>query len=501
MSSPSRQKQVWSGIVLALFVAIPPAWADDEFNLRILELDTPLENTATLKNFINDNGLLAGRYLTTIMWDRDVVDKREVTYVLSDDKQQLLPELTKADLREFGVNVDAVPDLKDMEDRLRALAEEKDSAVNSQEFEHAAQIRDEQKKLSDELERAKHSWREESSKKIGEVTADNIAEIVCAWTGIPVSQLTQAESERLLHLEDELHRRIVGQDEAVSAVARAIRRGRVGLKDPHRPVGSFLFLGPTGVGKTELAKTLAQVLFDDDNALLRFDMSEYTEQHSVSRLIGAPPGYVGYEQGGLLTDGVRHQPYSVVLLDEIEKAHRDVFNVLLQILDDGRITDSQGRTVDFKNTIIIMTSNIGSEYLLEGINADGEITEKTEAAVMELLKSYFRPEFLNRIDETIVFHQLTKDDMKRIINLLAQSLITRCRTQLDISLTLTPSLKEHIVEKYSNLKMGARPLKRAIQTLIEDALAEEILSGRVKSGDHVSAGFREDKVVFSVKNK
>ena len=366
-------------------------------------------------------------------------------------------------------------------------------------------------KLKEALTRyEKHQKRQEKSRKKGqpEVTAEDIAKVISTWTKVPVSRLTEKESERLLKLEAILHKRVIGQEEAVSSVARAMRRGRVGLQDPRRPIGSFLFLGPTGVGKTELSKALAEAMFGSENALIRVDMSEYMEGHSVSKMIGSPPGYVGFDEGGQLSEKVRRNPYSVVLFDEIEKAHPDVFNILLQVLDDGHITDSRGRKVSFKNTVIIMTSNAGAQRIVEPKNLgfaakeDAQKTyEKMKAGVMEEVKRLFKPEFLNRIDETIVFHQLTKDDMKRIINLLAQSLITRCRTQLDISLTLTPSLKEHIVEKYSNLKMGARPLKRAIQTLIEDALAEEILSGRVKSGDHVSAGFRENKVVFSVKNK
>ena len=358
------------------------------------------------------------------------------------------------------------------------------------------------------LRKAPETTGKEPKKGQPEVTAEDIAKVISTWTKVPVSRLTEKESERLLKLEAILHKRVIGQEEAVSSVARAMRRGRVGLQDPRRPIGSFLFLGPTGVGKTELSKALAEAMFGSENALIRVDMSEYMEGHSVSKMIGSPPGYVGFDEGGQLSEKVRRNPYSVVLFDEIEKAHPDVFNILLQVLDDGHITDSRGRKVSFKNTVIIMTSNAGAQRIVEPKNLgfaakeDAQKTyEKMKAGVMEEVKRLFKPEFLNRIDETIVFHQLTKDDMKRIINLLAQSLITRCRTQLDISLTLTPSLKEHIVEKYSNLKMGARPLKRAIQTLIEDALAEEILSGRVKSGDHVSAGFRENKVVFSVKNK
>ena len=396
----------------------------------------------------------------------------------------------------------------DQAKEIKTLDEKLEQAIRSQDLEEASRLK---QKLKEALARyEKHQKRQEKSRKKGqpEVTAEDIAKVISIWTKVPVSRLTEKESERLLKLESILHKRVIGQEEAVSSVARAMRRGRVGLQDPRRPIGSFLFLGPTGVGKTELSKALAEAMFGSENALIRVDMSEYMEGHSVSKMIGSPPGYVGFDEGGQLSEKVRRNPYSVVLFDEIEKAHPDVFNILLQVLDDGHITDSRGRKVSFKNTVIIMTSNAGAQRIVEPKNLgfaakeDAQKTyEKMKAGVMEEVKRLFKPEFLNRIDETIVFHQLTKDDMKRIINLLAQSLITRCRTQLDISLTLTPSLKEHIVEKYSNLKMGARPLKRAIQTLIEDALAEEILSGRVKSGDHVSAGFRENKVVFSVKNK
>ena len=396
----------------------------------------------------------------------------------------------------------------DQAKEIKTLDEKLEQAIRDQDLEEASRLK---QKLKEALTRyEKHQKRQEKSRKKGqpEVTAEDIAKVISTWTKVPVSRLTEKESERLLKLESILHKRVIGQEEAVSSVARAMRRGRVGLQDPRRPIGSFLFLGPTGVGKTELSKALAEAMFGSENALIRVDMSEYMEGHSVSKMIGSPPGYVGFDEGGQLSEKVRRNPYSVVLFDEIEKAHPDVFNILLQVLDDGHITDSRGRKVSFKNTVIIMTSNAGAQRIVEPKNLgfaakeDAQKTyEKMKSGVMEEVKRLFKPEFLNRIDETIVFHQLTKDDMKRIINLLAQSLITRCRTQLDISLTLTPSLKEHIVEKYSNLKMGARPLKRAIQTLIEDALAEEILSGRVKSGDHVSAGFRENKVVFSVKNK
>ena len=311
-----------------------------------------------------------------------------------------------------------------------------------------------------------------------------------------------------MKLESILHKRVIGQEEAVSAVARAMRRGRVGLQDPKRPIGSFLFLGPTGVGKTELSKALAEAMFGSENALIRVDMSEYMEGHSVSKMIGSPPGYVGFDDGGQLSEKVRQNPYSVVLFDEIEKAHPDVFNILLQVLDAGHITDSRGRKVSFKNTVIIMTSNAGAQRIVEpknlGFAAKEDARksyERMKNGVMEEVKRLFKPEFLNRIDEVIVFHQLTGTDMKQIINLLSGSLIKRCREQMDIRLILTAALKDHIVEKYSDLKMGARPLKRAIQTQIEDALAEEILSGRIGSGDSVSAGFREGKVTFSVHDR
>ena len=388
------------------------------------------------------------------------------------------------------------------------LQETLEEALSGGDLETARESQAKRQELEEKLEKLNTKAKQGGRRHHQTVGEDEIADVVSGWTKIPVKKLTEGEAARLKKLEATLHKRVIGQEEAVSSVARAMRRGRVGLQDPRRPIGSFLFLGPTGVGKTELSKALAEAMFGSENALIRVDMSEYMEGHSVSKMIGSPPGYVGFDEGGQLSEKVRRNPYSVVLFDEIEKAHPDVFNILLQVLDDGHITDSRGRKVSFKNTVIIMTSNAGAQRIVEPKNlgfAAKEDTQKTyekmKAGVMEEVKRLFKPEFLNRIDETIVFHQLTKDDMKRIINLLAQSLITRCRTQLDISLTLTPSLKEHIVEKYSNLKMGARPLKRAIQTLIEDALAEEILSGRVKSGDHVSAGFRENKVVFSVKNK
>ncbi len=306
-----------------------------------------------------------------------------------------------------------------------------------------------------------------------------------------------------MKLESILHRRVIGQEEAVSAVARAMRRGRVGLQDPNRPIGSFLFLGPTGVGKTELSKALAEAMFGSENALIRVDMSEYMEGHSVSKMIGSPPGYIGFDEGGQLSEKVRRNPYSVVLFDEIEKAHPDVFNILLQVLDDGHITDSKGRKVNFKNTILIMTSNAGAQRIVDpknlgfAVQADEKKDyDKMKSGVMEEVKRLFKPEFINRIDEIMVFHPLNKEDMKQIVTLLARNLTGRCKEQMDISLTLTSSLKEFLIEEHADLKMGARPLKRAIQTVVEDALAEEILAGRIKPGDQVSVGVRDKKVVF-----
>ena len=328
------------------------------------------------------------------------------------------------------------------------------------------------------------------------VDADSIAEIVSDWTGIPVGRLMQGENEKLLHMEEYLGKRVIGQKEAIQAVSDAVRRSRAGISDPNRPTGSFLFLGPTGVGKTELAKALADFLFDDEKAMVRIDMSEYMEKASVSRLIGAAPGYIGYEEGGQLTEAVRRRPYSVVLFDEVEKANPEVFDVLLQVLDDGRLTDGQGRTVDFKNTILIMTSNLGSQFL---VNPDMGADAKKKA-VMDAVHMQFKPEFINRIDDIIVFHQLNNENMKEIVNLLASNLYKRCEDQLGIHLTITAALKEHLVSKYADNKMGARPLKRAIQSVVEDALAEEILQKKVVPGDKVSAGFKDGKVVFTVKN-
>lgn len=396
----------------------------------------------------------------------------------------------------------------DLMDGLKELDMRLEEAIRSGDYEQAGVWKKEQDELFSRYERRQKRLEKKREKDMPQVTAEDIAKVISVWTKVPVSRLTEKEGERLLKLESILHKRVIGQEEAVSAVARAMRRGRVGLQDPKRPIGSFLFLGPTGVGKTELSKALAEAMFGSENALIRVDMSEYMEGHSVSKMIGSPPGYVGFDDGGQLSEKVRQNPYSVVLFDEIEKAHPDVFNILLQVLDDGHITDSRGRKVSFKNTVIIMTSNAGAQRIVEpknlGFAAKEDARksyERMKNGVMEEVKRLFKPEFLNRIDEVIVFHQLTGTDMKQIINLLSGSLIKRCREQMDIRLILTAALKDHIVEKYSDLKMGARPLKRAIQTQIEDALAEEILSGRIGSGDSVSAEFREGKVTFSVHDR
>ena len=404
--------------------------------------------------------------------------------------------------------MDAPDKAKEISDKIRELDWEMEKAIRVEAFAQMAEIKKKQDALVKKQERLlkkREKREEENTLSIGE---NEIAEVVAQWTKIPVQKLAEKESERLLKLEKTLHKRVIGQEEAVTAVAKAIRRGRVGLKDPNRPIGSFLFLGPTGVGKTELSKALAEAMFGSEDAMIRVDMSEYMEGHSVSKMIGSPPGYVGFEEGGQLSEKVRRNPYSVVLFDEIEKAHPDVFNVLLQVLDDGHITDSKGRKVSFKNTVLIMTSNAGAQRIVDPKNL-GFATEKSETKdyekmksnVMEEVKRSFKPEFINRIDGIIVFHQLNNENMKEIVNLLASNLYKRCEDQLGIHLTITAALKEHLVSKYADNKMGARPLKRAIQSVVEDALAEEILQKKVVPGDKVSAGFKDGKVVFTVKNK
>lgn len=399
--------------------------------------------------------------------------------------------------------------VKGLEDEIADYEKEKASAINEQDFERAARLRDEQKELQTKLDDAKKKWQEQQKGNSGEVTAEDIAKIVSEWTGIPVVQLTKEESERLLNMENVLHERVIGQSEAVTAIAKAIRRGRVGLKDPKRPVGSFIFLGPTGVGKTELCKALAEAMFGDENAMLRLDMSEYMEKHTVSKLIGSPPGYVGFEEGGQLTEKVRRKPYSVVLFDEIEKAHPDVFNMLLQILEDGRLTDSQGRTVDFKNTIIIMTSNVGARLITEkqsslGFNSENENAEESEKKdIKELvtgeLRKVFRPEFLNRVDDIIVFNKLNKDEIKQIAVKMLKTLENRL-DKMNIKISFTDNAVSEIADKGFDENYGARPLRRAIQNEIEDPLSEQMLEGKVKDGAVVTCDFADGQFTFTTAN-
>lgn len=399
--------------------------------------------------------------------------------------------------------------VKELEDEIADYEKEKASAINEQDFERAARLRDEQKELQTKLDDAKKKWQEQQKGNSGEVTAEDIAKIMSEWTGIPVVQLTKEESERLLNMENVLHERVIGQSEAVTAIAKAIRRGRVGLKDPKRPVGSFIFLGPTGVGKTELCKALAEAMFGDENAMLRLDMSEYMEKHTVSKLIGSPPGYVGFEEGGQLTEKVRRKPYSVVLFDEIEKAHPDVFNMLLQILEDGRLTDSQGRTVDFKNTIIIMTSNVGARLITEkqsslGFNSENENAEESEKKdIKELvtgeLRKVFRPEFLNRVDDIIVFNKLNKDEIKQIAVKMLKTLENRL-DKMNIKISFTDNAISEIADKGFDENYGARPLRRAIQNEIEDPLSEQMLEGKVKDGAVVTCDFSDGQFTFTTAN-
>ncbi len=401
----------------------------------------------------------------------------------------------------------APPDVKQMEDQLEKLAKEKEDAIRSQEFEKAAGIRDKEQNLKAEHEKIKGDWYQKNQTRTDIVTEDEIADIVASWTGIPVKRLAEEESERLMKMENVLHERVVGQDEAVKAVAKAIRRGRVGLKDPKRPIGSFIFLGPTGVGKTELSKALAEALFGNEDAMIRIDMSEYMEKFAVSRMVGSPPGYVGYDEGGQLTEKVRRKPYSVLLFDEIEKAHPDVFNILLQILEDGRLTDSQGRVVDFRNTVIIMTSNVGGRMITEpkrlgfivGENAAKDY-EGMKSDVMGELKKTFRPEFLNRVDDIIVFHPLNEENIRSIVGIMLEVLMKRLG-QNSITLEISDEAKGFLARKGFDPTFGARPLRRSIQSMIEDKLAEEMLEGKVKAGDIVSVELSEDKLDFKVKEK
>lgn len=406
----------------------------------------------------------------------------------------------------------AAPDVKALEDRLNTVKKEKEAAVTSQDFEKAAELRDEEQSLLKEIGDKKSIAKEKSDQKLI-VTEEDIAAVVAQWTGIPVAKIADEESQTLLHLEEELHKRVVGQDDAVTAVAKAVRRARAGLKDPKRPIGSFLFLGPTGVGKTELARALASSLFGDESAMIRLDMSEYMEKHTVSRLVGAPPGYVGYEEGGQLTDAVRRKPYSVILLDEVEKAHADFFNILLQVLDDGRLTDSQGRTVDFRNTVIIMTSNLGAKALHKNSSELGFLAPKksesstnqsnsidfkeAKKSVMDAVKRHFRPEFLNRIDEMIVFRPLTEEDLKHIVSILMSDVTKRLKER-ELQLEITSEAMQLLVKEGSDFTMGARPLKRAIQRLIEDPVSDLILKGDVTEGKTIKVDVKDNEIVVSV---
>ncbi len=441
---------------------------------------------------ITDEALEAAAYLA----DRYISDR-----FLPDKAIDLMDE---AAARKRIKSMTAPPDYKELEDKIQTVRKEKEAAIEGQEFEKAANLRDRERRLINEKKELEERWKSSDEGARASIGEEEIAEVVAMWTGIPVVKLTEAETQKLLRMEEELHKRVVGQDEALTAVSRAIRRSRAGLKDPRRPAGSFVFLGPSGVGKTELARTLAEFLFGDEDSLIQVDMSEYMEKHSVSRLVGSPPGYVGYDEGGQLTESVRRRPYSVVLLDEIEKAHPDVFNILLQILEDGRLTDAQGRTVDFRNTIVIMTSNIGAATISKGqtlgfgerVDDGGLEYGEMKTRVMGELKKVFRPEFLNRIDEIIVFHKLTKDQVYDIIDLL----LARLRVQLGdrgINLELTNEAKERLLDAGYDPGMGARPLRRAIQRMVEDVLAEEVLAGRLPPGSTVVMGREGEELVVA----
>ena len=399
----------------------------------------------------------------------------------------------------------APKEVKKIEEKINEIVKEKEDAINTQNFEKAAKLRDKEQKEREKLEKVKLEWTQKNQITAATVTENEIAEVISKWTNIPVNKLTEAETAKLRKLEEELHKRVIGQDAAITAVSKAVRRGRVGLKDPKRPIGSFIFLGPTGVGKTETCKALAECLFGDENSMIRVDMSEYMEKHTVAKLIGSPPGYVGYEEGGQLTEKVRRKPYAVILFDEIEKAHPDVFNILLQILEDGRLTDSQGRMVDFKNTVIIMTSNVGARNITEQKTIGFNNTENKEknyeqikGDVMNELKKAFRPEFLNRIDEIIVFKPLDEMEIEKIVEIMIKSSTGRL-AEREITIEVTENMKKHIAKKGFDPAYGARPLRRAIQSLIEDTLAEEILDGKVKNGDSVVIDFIDEKVVVTTK--
>ena len=417
------------------------------------------------------------------------------------DKAIDLIDEASSRLRLLGYEVPA--DIKLLEADITGMEAEKEAAIKAENYEKAAEIKREQMKKREELNAAREAFEKEKKEKPRKVTENEIAEVVAQWTKIPVKKLAEGEMERLRSLEKILHERVIGQEEAVAAVAKAVRRGRVGLKDPRRPIGSFLFLGPTGVGKTELSKALAEALFGTENAMIRVDMSEYMEKHSVSRMVGSPPGYVGYEEGGQLSEKVRRNPYSVILFDEIEKAHPDVFNMLLQVLDDGHITDAQGRKIDFKNTVLIMTSNAGAQNIIApkrlGFSAENDVKANYEFmknGVMEEVRRIFKPEFLNRIDETIVFHALTKDHMKDIVNIMLRDIEKRTKEQMHVTLQPDDAAKVFLVEKGYDEKYGARPLRRTIQNELEDPLAEEILAGRIVDGDEIKVSAKDGKITF-----
>ncbi len=419
---------------------------------------------------------------------------------LPDKAIDLIDEAASAvRLRTMGVSTK----VKELEQQVKDLDIEIETALKASDFAKAGELNKQQNQLMTKLQRVRASEKKKNQTSGYIVNENDIAEVVAEWTRIPVKKIAEKESEKLLKLESVLHKRVIGQEDAVKAVSKAIRRGRVGLQDPNRPIGSFLFLGPTGVGKTELSKALAEAMFGDENALIRVDMSEYMEGHSVSKMIGSPPGYVGFDDGGQLSEKVRRHPYSVILFDEIEKAHPDIFNVLLQVLDDGHITDSKGRKVSFKNTILIMTSNVGAQRIVDpkklgfGAGADAKRDyEDMKSGVMEEVKRLFKPEFINRIDEIMVFHTLTENEMMDIVTLLSQNLSKRCKAQMDINLTISPAVKKYLVTKHSDAKMGARPLKRAIQSTIEDAMAEELLRGNITAGMDVTVALKDDKIVF-----
>lgn len=433
-------------------------------------------------------------YNAAVLSDRYITDR-----YLPDKAIDLIDEAC-ADVRLRTVS--PPPEIKSLEKEIERISKEREAAVNAQEYERAATLRDREKELQKELEEVKKRWEKDRLKERVEVTADDVARIVSNWTGVPVTKISMEESKKLLDMEDILHKRIIGQDEAVKAISQAIRRARAGLKDPNKPIGSFLFLGPTGVGKTELARALAEYLFNDEDALIRLDMSEYMEKHTVSRLIGAPPGYVGYEEGGQLTEAVRRRPYSVILLDEIEKAHPDVFNVLLQILDDGRLTDGQGRTVDFKNTVIIMTSNIGAPLIMEKLKGgeDPKVYNEIKSELMKQLNYYFKPEFLNRIDEIIIFHSLTQEQIKQIVDLMLNKVYRQIRAQ-GMNMEVTEEVKDILAKEGYDPTFGARPLRRTIQRLIENPLSELLLRGDFKEGDAILVTVENGEIKFKKKTE